>query len=84
MTNANGVIPTSEVSDDSQVPEEPYRALPYRPAAAMLYTGNNQTTADALAGLLFQQPGLSDSTAVQQAVGVLSSGLQALGQVSHT
>lgn len=68
----------------SQVPDEPYRALPYRPAAAMLYTGDNQTTADALAGYLFQQPGLSDPSAVQQAVGVLTSGVGALGQVEDS
>lgn len=63
-----------------QVPEEPYRAEPYRPAAALLYTGQNQSVAEGLVGFLVEAPNLSNAAAFQEAADYLSPSQGSLGQ----
>ncbi len=63
------------------MPKEQYRAQPYRPAAAVLFTGDNQTTARAIAGNLFTTANLSDAAAVANATSLFEDGL---AQVSAT
>ena len=50
-----------------QVPRVPYRLQPYRPEAAILYTGQNRTTADGIANSFFVSPDTSNAAAVSQA-----------------
>lgn len=52
-----------------------YRAEPYRPAAAYLYTADDPQAARAIAANLFQAATLSDTAAVANATALLRAGL---------
>lgn len=58
-----------------QVPEVQYRAEPYRPAAAYLYTADDPQTARGIAANLFQTANLSDAAAVANATALFQAGL---------
>lgn len=58
-----------------QVPMVQYRAEPYRPAAAYLYTANDPQTARAIAANLFQTANLSDTAEVANATELFRAGL---------
>ena len=57
------------------MPEVQYRAEPYRPAAAFLYTADDPQTARAIAANLFQMANLSDTAAVANATALFQAGL---------
>ena len=59
----------------SQVPEVQYRAEPYRPAAAYLYTADDPQTARGIAANLFQTANLSDTAAIANATALFRAGL---------
>ena len=62
-----------------QVPDVKYRAEPYRPAAALLYTADDPSTARALGGGLFSNtPRTNDARAVATASSLLTAGLTAV------
>jgi hypothetical protein len=63
------------VSCALQVPEVQYRAEPYRPAAAYLYTADDPQTARGIAANLFQTANLSDTAAVANATALFRAGL---------
>ena len=54
---------------------EEYRAEPYRPAAAMLYTADNLTTGEALAANLLTSPILDNSALLANVSLLFSQGL---------
>lgn len=58
-----------------QVPEVQYRAEPYRPAAAYLYTADDPQTARDIAANLFQTANLSNAAAVANATALFQAGL---------
>lgn len=57
------------------MPTEQYRAKPYRPAAAVLYTGSDPQTARGIAANLFQTANLSDTAQVTAATQLFRAGL---------
>ena len=58
-----------------QVAPEQYRAEPYRPAAATLYTADNLTTAQALAANLLTSPNLNNSALLANVTAQFNQGL---------
>lgn len=57
-----------------QVPLGPYRAKPYSPNTAAMYTGDDRLVADTLAGLLFATPKLTDPARLRAATQYIASG----------
>ena len=70
------IAPPKSASHAVQVPNVEYRAEPYRPSAAVLYTADDPSTGRALGGGLFSNtPSVNDARAVATASSLLTAGL---------
>lgn len=59
----------------AQVPFVEYRAEPYRPASAVLFTGDDPATARDIAANMFPTANLSDTAVVANATELFRAGL---------